>query len=86
MDLKVVGQPVGRVEGPDKVSGKMLYTADVAAPEALCVASKIQSAAAIHDRMITPARLPWLQVRRTTSARPRASRRAASCRSASRRA
>ena len=35
MDLKVVGQPVGRVEGPDKVSGAMVYTADVAAPEAL---------------------------------------------------
>ena len=35
MDLKVVGQPVGRVEGPDKVSGRMVYTADVEVPEAL---------------------------------------------------
>ena len=35
MELKVVGQPVGRVEGPDKVSGAMVYTADVPAPEAL---------------------------------------------------
>ncbi len=35
MDLKVVGQPVGRVEGPDKVSGRMIYTADVSAPGAL---------------------------------------------------
>ncbi|MDE0032332.1 MAG: xanthine dehydrogenase family protein molybdopterin-binding subunit [Deltaproteobacteria bacterium] len=35
MDLKVVGQPIGRVEGPDKVSGRMVYTADVDAPDAL---------------------------------------------------
>lgn len=35
MDFKVVGHPVGRVEGPDKVSGKMVYTADVQVPEAL---------------------------------------------------
>ena len=35
MDLKVVGQPIGRVEGPDKVSGRMEYTADVPVPEAL---------------------------------------------------
>ena len=35
MELKVVGQPIGRVEGPDKVSGRMVYTADVDAPEAL---------------------------------------------------
>lgn len=35
MELKVVGQPVGRVEGPEKVSGRMVYTADVDAPEAL---------------------------------------------------
>ena len=35
MELKVVGQPIGRVEGPDKVSGRMVYTADVAVPEAL---------------------------------------------------
>ena len=35
MDLKVVGQPVGRVEGPDKVSGRMVYTADVDVPEGL---------------------------------------------------
>ena len=35
MELRVVGQPVGRVEGPDKVSGKMVYTADVVAPDAL---------------------------------------------------
>ena len=35
MELKVVGHPVGRVEGPDKVSGKMVYTADVGAPGAL---------------------------------------------------
>ena len=35
MELKVVGQPIGRVEGPDKVSGRMVYTADVDAPDAL---------------------------------------------------
>lgn len=35
MELRVVGHPVGRVEGPDKVSGKMVYTADVGAPDAL---------------------------------------------------
>ena len=35
MELRVVGQPVGRVEGPDKVSGKTVYTADVVAPDAL---------------------------------------------------
>ena len=35
MELRVVGHPVGRVEGPDKVSGKTVYTADVGAPDAL---------------------------------------------------
>ena len=32
MDLKVVGRPVGRVEGPEKVGGKSVYTADVQLP------------------------------------------------------
>ncbi len=32
MDLKVVGRPMGRIEGPDKVGGKTLYTADVQLP------------------------------------------------------
>ena len=32
MQLKVVGRPLDRVEGPDKVSGKTLYTADVRLP------------------------------------------------------
>jgi carbon-monoxide dehydrogenase large subunit len=31
-DLKVVGRPLGRIEGPDKVAGKTLYTADVRLP------------------------------------------------------
>lgn len=29
MDLKVVGQPVARIEGPDKVTGQTAYAADV---------------------------------------------------------
>lgn len=32
MDLKVVGRPVGRAEGPEKVGGKTVYTADVQLP------------------------------------------------------
>lgn len=32
MNLKVVGRPLGRVEGPDKVGGKTIYTADVQLP------------------------------------------------------
>ncbi|MGE5306486.1 MAG: xanthine dehydrogenase family protein molybdopterin-binding subunit [Alphaproteobacteria bacterium] len=32
MDLKVVGRPTGRVEGPEKVGGKTVYTADVQLP------------------------------------------------------
>ena len=33
MELRVVGRPMGRIEGPDKVGGKTLYTADVRLPE-----------------------------------------------------
>jgi CO/xanthine dehydrogenase Mo-binding subunit len=29
MELKIVGRPMGRIEGPEKVGGKTLYTADV---------------------------------------------------------
>lgn len=32
MDLKVVGRPAERIEGPDKVSGNSLYTADIKLP------------------------------------------------------
>ena len=32
MKLKVVGRPLGRIEGPAKVSGQTLYTADVQLP------------------------------------------------------
>ena len=32
MKLKVVGRPLGRIEGPAKVSGQTLYTADVRLP------------------------------------------------------
>jgi CO/xanthine dehydrogenase Mo-binding subunit len=32
MKLKIVGSPVGRIEGPEKVGGKTLYTADVRLP------------------------------------------------------
>lgn len=32
MELSVVGHPMGRVEGPDKVGGKTLYAADVRLP------------------------------------------------------
>jgi CO/xanthine dehydrogenase Mo-binding subunit len=32
MKLKVVGSPVGRIEGPEKVGGKTVYTADVQLP------------------------------------------------------
>ncbi len=32
MELKVVGRPLARIEGPDKVGGKTLYTADVQLP------------------------------------------------------
>ena len=32
MDLKVVGHPISRVDGPDKVSGNTVYTADVQLP------------------------------------------------------
>src|ERR671910_2440297 len=35
MELKVVGRSMGRVEGPDKVGGKTVYTADVQLPEML---------------------------------------------------
>ena len=35
MDLKVVGRPMGRVEGAEKVGGKTVYTADVQLPEML---------------------------------------------------
>src|SRR5918995_4958895 len=32
MALKVVGRPMGRVDGPDKVGGNTVYTADVQLP------------------------------------------------------
>jgi carbon-monoxide dehydrogenase large subunit len=32
MELKVVGHPMGRIEGPEKVGGKTLYTADIQLP------------------------------------------------------
>ena len=32
MNLKVVGRPISRVDGPDKVSGSTVYTADVQLP------------------------------------------------------
>ncbi|MBI2358857.1 MAG: hypothetical protein HYV04_08125 [Deltaproteobacteria bacterium] len=32
MGLAIVGKPVGRVEGPEKVSGKATYTADLILP------------------------------------------------------
>lgn len=32
MELRVVGRPMGRIEGPEKVGGKTLYTADVCLP------------------------------------------------------
>lgn len=32
MELRVVGRPMGRIEGPDKVGGRTLYTADVQLP------------------------------------------------------
>ena len=51
MDLKVVGQPIGRVDGPDKVSGKMEYTADVRVPEALwgkCLRSTLAHATLVR--------------------------------------
>jgi CO/xanthine dehydrogenase Mo-binding subunit len=32
MNLKVVGRPLGRIEGPEKVGGETLYTADVQLP------------------------------------------------------
>ena len=32
MKLNIVGRPLGRIEGPDKVGGKTLYTADVKLP------------------------------------------------------
>lgn len=32
MDLKIVGRPLGRIEGPEKVGGKTVYTADVRLP------------------------------------------------------
>jgi len=35
MELKVVGHPMRRIEGPEKVAGKTLYTADVKLPGTL---------------------------------------------------
>lgn len=32
MELKVVGRPMGRIEGPEKVSGRTVYSADVKLP------------------------------------------------------
>ncbi|TMA12165.1 MAG: hypothetical protein E6J89_05535 [Deltaproteobacteria bacterium] len=32
MELKIVGRPMGRIEGPEKVGGTTLYTADVQLP------------------------------------------------------
>ncbi|MEK7210451.1 MAG: hypothetical protein AAB070_03440, partial [Candidatus Binatota bacterium] len=32
MKLKVVGRPLGRIEGPEKVGGQTRYTADVQLP------------------------------------------------------
>ncbi len=32
MEFKVVGHPIGRIEGPEKVAGQTLYTADVQLP------------------------------------------------------
>lgn len=34
--LLSIGQPAGHVEGPAKVTGRMLYTADVALPGLRC--------------------------------------------------
>ena len=35
MSYQIVGKPVPRVEGADKVTGKTLYAADIIIPEAL---------------------------------------------------
>jgi CO/xanthine dehydrogenase Mo-binding subunit len=32
MALKVVGKPAGRIEGPDKVTGRLRYAADLSVP------------------------------------------------------
>ena len=32
MNLKFVGRPISRLDGPDKVSGNTVYTADVQLP------------------------------------------------------
>ena len=61
MDLKVVGHPVGRVEGPDKVSGRMVYTADVQVPEALwgkCLRSTLAHARLVRVDASRARRVP----------------------------
>ncbi len=53
MKLKVVGRPVERIEGPDKVSGSSLYTADIRLPGIVwgkCLRSPLPHARIIRVR------------------------------------
>ena len=64
MELKVVGQPIGRVEGPDKVSGRMVYTADVDTPEALwgkCLRSTMPHARLVRVDASRARRVPGVR-------------------------
>ena len=50
MEFKVVGHPIGRIEGPEKVAGQTLYTADVQLPGLIwgkCLRSSIS-----HGRLV----------------------------------
>src|SRR5918992_702277 len=51
MDLKVVGRPMGRVDGPDKIGGRTVYTADVQLPEMLW--GKCSRSPYAHARIIS---------------------------------
>jgi len=50
MALKNVNKPVPRIEGADKVSGKMRYAADIPVPAAL--AAKILRTSLPHARIL----------------------------------
>jgi CO/xanthine dehydrogenase Mo-binding subunit len=50
MDFKVVGRPIGRAEGPEKVGGKTVYTADVQLPGMLW--GKCLRSAYAHARIV----------------------------------
>ncbi len=64
MELKVVGQPVRRIEGPDKVSGKMVYTADVKVPDTLwgkCLRSTLPHARILRVDVARARRVPGVR-------------------------